>query len=95
MGGEGIWPWGVLEAQKLGIYELLRKTCGHEVRWFTRNCLRTATRRDFIEATPNGLGALDFYHPEMQDVLIQAAEQTSAEVWQGAIAIGAKPGSPP
>ena len=32
--GEGIWPWGVLEAQKLGIYELLRETCGHEVRWF-------------------------------------------------------------
>ena len=32
--GEGIWPWGVLEAQKLCIYELLRETCGHEVRWF-------------------------------------------------------------
>ena len=34
--GEGIWPWGVLEAKKLGIYELLRDTCGHEVRWLTR-----------------------------------------------------------
>ena len=81
--GEGIWPWGVLEAQKLGILDLLRETCGHEVRWFTRNGLRTATRNDFIETTPNGLGELDFYHPEMQEVLIQAAEQASADVWQG------------
>ena len=34
--GEGIWPWGVLETKKLGIYELLRDTCEYEVRWFSR-----------------------------------------------------------
>ena len=93
--GEGIWPWGVYETKKLGIYELLRDTCGHEVRWFTRTGSHSTTRRDFIETTPYRLGALDFYHPEMQEVLIQAAEQAGADVWRGAVAVGVGPGRPP
>lgn len=31
--GEWLAPWGVAEAQKLGIYNLLRDTCGHELPW--------------------------------------------------------------
>ena len=34
--GEGILPWGVTEAKALGIYDLLRDGCGHEVQqWNT------------------------------------------------------------
>ena len=32
--GEGMHAWGVPEAKALGIYELLRTTCGLEVRWW-------------------------------------------------------------
>jgi len=32
--GEQMSPWGVAEARELGIYELLRDACGHEVRWW-------------------------------------------------------------
>ena len=31
--GEVMPPWGVAEAQALGIYDLLRTTCGHEYAW--------------------------------------------------------------
>ena len=29
--GEWMAPWGVAEAQRLGIYDLLRTSCGHEL----------------------------------------------------------------
>src|ERR1700745_1536912 len=32
--GELMVPWGVAEARTLGLYALLRDTCGHEVPWF-------------------------------------------------------------
>src|SRR5690348_4584769 len=28
--GEYVHPWGVTEAKTLGLYELLKQTCGHE-----------------------------------------------------------------
>jgi 2-polyprenyl-6-methoxyphenol hydroxylase-like FAD-dependent oxidoreductase len=31
--GEYIAPWGVAEAQVLGLYDLLRNTCGHALPW--------------------------------------------------------------
>jgi len=32
--GEGMHAWGVPEAKAFGLYELLRTTCGQEVRWW-------------------------------------------------------------
>jgi choline dehydrogenase-like flavoprotein len=32
--GEGMHAWGVPEARALGIYDLLRDTCGCEARWW-------------------------------------------------------------
>jgi menaquinone-9 beta-reductase len=32
--GEAMVPWGVAEAQELGIYDLLCETCGHKAWWF-------------------------------------------------------------
>jgi 2-polyprenyl-6-methoxyphenol hydroxylase-like FAD-dependent oxidoreductase len=29
--GENLHPWGVAETQALGVYELLRESCGHAV----------------------------------------------------------------
>src|SRR5262245_61945225 len=32
--GEALLPWGVGEARKLGVYDLLKETCAHEQPWF-------------------------------------------------------------
>ena len=32
--GEFMAPWGAAEARELGIYDLLRETCGQELPWF-------------------------------------------------------------
>ncbi len=32
--GEVVAPWGVAEVKALEIYDLLRATCGQDIRWF-------------------------------------------------------------
>lgn len=95
--GEGILPWGVTEAKTLGIYELLRDGCGHEVQWWHTHSGASSSviRRDLAATTSHGTGLLNFYHPEMQEVLLTAAAEAGATVWRGAkaqtVTLGAKP----
>lgn len=95
--GEGILPWGVTEAKALGIYELLRDACGHEVQgWHSYSGASSSViRRDLVTTTPHGVGLLNFYHPEMQEVLLTAAQAAGATVWRGAKVIGLTAGSAP
>lgn len=32
--GEQMHPWGVAETRRLGTYDLLRESCGHELPWW-------------------------------------------------------------
>ena len=83
--GEGLHAWGVPEARALGIYELLRATCGLEVRWWDMYLgSQMLAHRDFTETTPHRSPLFSFYHPEMQEVLLTAAAEAGAEVWRGA-----------
>jgi len=95
--GEGILPWGVTEAKALGIYELLRDACGHEVQqWNTYSGASSSViYRDLVTTTIHGAGLLNFHHPEMQEVLLCAADTAGAEVWRGAKMIEVTPGAPP
>src|SRR5262245_37202626 len=83
--GEAMAPWGVADTQALGLYELLRNTCAHESPWFG---LYTGPEfgepRDLIATTPQQLPFFSFYHPVMQEVLLQAATTAGAEVRRGA-----------
>jgi 2-polyprenyl-6-methoxyphenol hydroxylase-like FAD-dependent oxidoreductase len=82
--GELLVPWGVAETQALGIYDLLRSTCAREcagVGFYTEPGF--GEPRDLITTTPQQLPAFAFYHPEMQEVLLQAAAQAGAEVRRG------------
>ena len=88
--GECIWSRGVYEAQKPGIYELLREPCGHEVRFLTKTGSRSFIHRDSVETTPHRLTALDFHNPEMQEVIIGAAMLAGAEVWRGVTEVDQK-----
>lgn len=94
--GEGMHAWGVPEARALGIYELLRETCGVEVRWWD-TYLRSELidHRDFPAATPHHSPLFGFYHLEMQEVLLTAATRAGAEVRRGASVREVKPGTPP
>lgn len=94
--GEGMHPWGVAEARALGIEERLLGTCGHPVRWWSVYAgTRLLFRRDLIETTPAHLRCLDFYHPDMQRVLLDLAEAAGATVRRHAEVTAVAPGRRP
>jgi 2-polyprenyl-6-methoxyphenol hydroxylase-like FAD-dependent oxidoreductase len=94
--GEGMHAWGIPEARALGVYDLLRETCGVEVRWWDTYVGTTLIEhRDFVATTPHHSPLFGFYHPEMQEVLLQAAADAGAEVSRGVSVRAVQPGSLP
>jgi 2-polyprenyl-6-methoxyphenol hydroxylase-like FAD-dependent oxidoreductase len=94
--GEMMTPWGVAEAESLGIGELLRSGCGHDLPWvdfFSRETLMV--HRPIAATTPQQVPCLAFYHPVMQEVLLEGAANAGAEVRRGASVQEVRPGSPP
>lgn len=89
--GEGMQPWGAAEARELGLHQPLIEDCAHETRWWTM----PEENRDLIETTPSRLGCLNFYHPEMQQRLLNLAVQADVELRRSAEVIGVIPGDPP
>jgi menaquinone-9 beta-reductase len=62
--GEQMSPWGVAEARELGIYELLRDSCGHEVRWWQTYLGGTAMeRQDCVSESVQQAPQLGFIIP--------------------------------
>jgi 2-polyprenyl-6-methoxyphenol hydroxylase-like FAD-dependent oxidoreductase len=84
--GEQMHCWGVAEARTLGLYELLLETCGHEVRYWSDQLVGFSEfgRRDLVKTSPHHAGSLNFYHPDMQSVMIGAAAAAGATVRRGA-----------
>ncbi len=94
--GEILVSWGVAEAKALGIYELLRSTCGQETRWFVFTAgPGPRVPRDMIATTPHQAPYFSLYHPTMQEVLLQAASAAGAEVRRGANVRDVKSGTVP
>ena len=90
--GEVMWPWGAAEAQTLGLYDRLLETCAHELPFVD---LAGFPLRDLRITTPQTLSSISFYHPAMQEVVLDCARNSGAEVWRGAVVHEVKPGSPP
>lgn len=91
--GEAIMPWGSLEAKTLGIYDILLSSCGREVSYETFVVAGEFTPpRHYPSSTPGKTGILSFFHPEMQDVMVQAASDAGAEIWRGASVRAISPG---
>ncbi len=84
--GEQMHPWGVAEARTLGLYDLLMDTCGNEVRYWSSQLVGFSgvARRDLVDTSPHRAGSLNFFHPEMQTVILGAAEKAGATVLRGA-----------
>jgi 2-polyprenyl-6-methoxyphenol hydroxylase-like FAD-dependent oxidoreductase len=90
--GEWIAPWGVAEAQKLGLYEPFLEGGAHVTPYW--NDLMQPLR-DLRTTTPQRLAALTLYHPAMQETVLDCAHKEGAEVWRGATVSGLQPGDPP
>ncbi len=94
--GEGMTTWGCGEARELGIYDVLTSSCGHEIPfWDTCIGPMVIMHREMPATTPQGLPTLAFYHPQMQETLIAAAENAGAEVRRGSRAKNVTPGKTP
>jgi 2-polyprenyl-6-methoxyphenol hydroxylase-like FAD-dependent oxidoreductase len=84
--GEVLLPWGSVEAKDLGIYDILLQTCAQEAareHFFYSG--KASEPRDYRTSTPKGTCILSFYHPEMQEILLEHALQSGAEVWRSAV----------
>lgn len=94
--GEAMTPWGCAEARALGIYDLLTGTCGHELPWWDvyAGPMRIA-HRELPATTPQGMPVLAFYHPEMQQILLDAARDAGSEVRTGTRVVQVTPGAVP
>ena len=89
--GEFLAPWGVNESRQLATVELLQR-CGSEVRAIETGL---GQPRDLPSTTPQGLPALGFSHPEIQEALLHAAADAGAEVRRGVVATAIEPGETP
>jgi len=94
--GDQMSSWGAVEAKELGIYDLILESNGNEMVWWDMYLgSGRIGHRDLTATTPSGLPNLSFFHPEMQEALIAAAETAGAEVRRGARVKAAKPGDDP
>jgi 2-polyprenyl-6-methoxyphenol hydroxylase-like FAD-dependent oxidoreductase len=86
----------VAEVQALGIYDLLMAHGGHHPLVFDpRIGPASAGERDLSQTTPQGVHALSMYHPQLQEVLLGAAEEAGATVRRGVKVSGVTPGTQP
>jgi 2-polyprenyl-6-methoxyphenol hydroxylase-like FAD-dependent oxidoreductase len=93
--GEALMAWGVETARELGLLDLLRQTCGHELRrWQTWLGPTQVGERDMVATTPFEQPIVSFYHPAMEEVLLGAAAEAGAEIWRGARVTALTPGHP-
>ena len=94
--GEALMPWGVAEARALGLHTLLLATCGHALPWLDIfvGGLQIA-HRDMPASTAHAAPWLAFYHPAMQEVVLDAASRAGAEVRRGVRVSGVTPGAEP
>ena len=94
--GEWLAPWGTVEARTLGIYDAIMAAGGHEVRWWdSYQGSKRVAHRDLVETSSPGVPSVTFYHPKVQEALLEAAANAGAEVRLGARVKSIKAGTTP
>jgi 2-polyprenyl-6-methoxyphenol hydroxylase-like FAD-dependent oxidoreductase len=84
------------EARNLGIDDLLAATVAHPVKWADIYAGTTLmVHRDVVATTPHQAPCLAFYHPAMQEVLLNAAAEAGVQVPRGVAVREVRPGKPP
>ncbi len=82
--GEFIFPWGVVEARALGIYDDIIGAGGHQVLYMDMyGGPKRMFHGDLVNDTGAGVSALTFYHPTLQKNLLYAALAAGVTVTRG------------
>jgi 2-polyprenyl-6-methoxyphenol hydroxylase-like FAD-dependent oxidoreductase len=93
--GEVLVPWGVAEAQELGLEVALQQADARGLPWLNQYMgPQLIERRDFAATTLTKTSVMTFYHPRMQTSLLNAAEASGAEVRRGVVVTSVVPGRP-
>jgi menaquinone-9 beta-reductase len=93
--GEVLVPWGRVQAEKLGIDELLGGASNEMRYWEIYFDGALALRRDIVTQSLLGRTLFCFYHPRVQDLLLHAAEEAGAEIRRGVTVKGVESGKRP
>jgi len=65
--------WGVAEAERLGLAELLRERCARPARyWNTYFGGMQVAQRDLAETSPARTTGSNLHHPELRETLLVA-----------------------
>jgi len=93
--GEQLQPWGVAEAKRLGLYELILKAGGVEALWWSTHRVgeRSRQRRALSASGPHRLPGVNVQHPVLQEAVLGAAEAAGATVLRGAMVTGMTQGA--
>ncbi|HUG15349.1 MAG TPA: NAD(P)/FAD-dependent oxidoreductase [Thermomicrobiales bacterium] len=79
--GEAIMPWGVAEAERLGVLQAILDAEARPVSYLHIHAGRTLARSiDLTTATAGNHPGLDIYHPDLQDALLEHACRTGVTV---------------
>jgi 2-polyprenyl-6-methoxyphenol hydroxylase-like FAD-dependent oxidoreductase len=92
--GEALFPWGVSELDKLGLYQSLSEHCGNEINQLHLYLGGACVDRRDTRLT-NSFPTLNWVHHEMEEGLLQIAQDAGAAVHRGARACGVRSGSKP
>jgi 2-polyprenyl-6-methoxyphenol hydroxylase-like FAD-dependent oxidoreductase len=93
--GEVLVPWGRVEAQKLGLEDLLASAANEMRYWEFYFDGALALRRDLVTQGPLQRSMLCFYHPRAQDMVLEAARNAGAEIRRGVTVRGVEGGKKP
>ncbi len=91
--GDALYPWGVVEAERLGVLDGPLAAVSRPLKyWHTHVAgLPPMGPRDLASEGEGGPTAVTFFHPELQTAVLLAAEHAGAEVVRGAAATGLYP----
>jgi 2-polyprenyl-6-methoxyphenol hydroxylase-like FAD-dependent oxidoreductase len=92
--GEGVHPWGLAEAHRLGLHEVVAQTAQPTQFWDMHIGGVLVDHRDLVQTTPSRLCGFNVHHPEFQTALLDAAEAAGVEVLRGAKVTRIEPGAP-
>ncbi len=95
--GEGIHAWGVAEAEKLGLLDVLRGAEAAELSYWRvfQNRQPVNDAMNIPEFSKLGFGEWSIYHPAMQDALIAHAEERGATICRPAKVTSVRVGREP
>jgi menaquinone-9 beta-reductase len=85
--GEGTWPWGVVEARRAGLGDVLNQAGAVEIRLLKSYQNRQPMETIWERSAPGDVPGIGFSHPQFQEAAFQWAAAQGATMFRPAKAI--------